>query len=116
MQELGERLLGSRAGVDLGLDDGAVVPHQFVKVPAVEEPQGADRLAEAGHQGHHGGGEPALRCGVTDEPGGGGEVAFADICPGRLSYRTPARGRPIALPIPKVALIKATAEPIFSLG
>ena len=29
---------------------------------------------------------------------------------------TPASGRPMALPMPRVALISATAEPIFSLG
>ncbi len=34
----------------------------------------------------------------------------------RPSYNRPAKGRPRALPIPRVALIKATAEPIFSLG
>jgi hypothetical protein len=33
-----------------------------------------------------------------------------------LSYKTPANGRPRALPIPRVALIKATAEPIFAFG
>ncbi|MCY1221330.1 hypothetical protein D9M72_333820 [compost metagenome] len=34
----------------------------------------------------------------------------------RLSYSSPASGRPRALPMPSVALIRATADPIFSLG